>query len=113
MHRILKPTGSLYLHCDPTASHYLKAMLDAVFGKKQFRNNIIWAYTGAEGFQYQTLVPAQARRHPLLCQERQGGLCSTVTLYGFRVRGAGPNLMYEYKVFPPHSSGWTRNAGIR
>ena len=46
MHRILKPTGSLYLHCDPTMSHYLKVELDAVFGRANFRNEIIWCYTG-------------------------------------------------------------------
>ena len=44
MHRILKVTGSLYLHCDPTASHYLKALLDAIFGHKNFRNEIVWKY---------------------------------------------------------------------
>ena len=44
MHRVLKSTGSLYLHCDPTASHYLKAVLDAIFGWKNFRNEIIWMY---------------------------------------------------------------------
>ena len=42
MRRVLKDTGSLYLHCDPTASHYLKVMLDSVFGIKQFRNEIVW-----------------------------------------------------------------------
>ena len=42
LHRVLKPTGSLYLHCDPTASHYLKILLDAVFGKTQFRTEISW-----------------------------------------------------------------------
>lgn len=42
MHRVLKPTGSLYLHCDPTASHYLKVVLDAVFGFENYRNEIIW-----------------------------------------------------------------------
>ena len=42
MHRVLKDTGSLYLHCDPTASHYLKIILDAIFGKNNFRNEIIW-----------------------------------------------------------------------
>jgi DNA modification methylase len=47
LHRVLKPTGSLYLHCDPTASHYLKMLLDAVFGKDQFRNEIIWKRTSA------------------------------------------------------------------
>jgi len=46
MHRILKPTGSIYLHCDPTASHYLKLLMDGIFGQKQFRNEIIWSYTG-------------------------------------------------------------------
>ncbi len=46
MHRVLKPTGSLYLHCDPTASHYLKLMLDGIFGRKNFRNEIVWCYTG-------------------------------------------------------------------
>jgi len=42
LHRILKPSGSLYLHCDPTASHYLKIILDKVFGPKNFRNEIVW-----------------------------------------------------------------------
>ncbi len=43
-HRILKDTGSLYLHCDPTMSHYLKILLDCVFGEKNFRNEIVWCY---------------------------------------------------------------------
>ena len=47
LHRVLKPTGSLYLHCDPTASHYLKLLLDALFGVKNYRNEIIWERTGA------------------------------------------------------------------
>jgi DNA modification methylase len=47
LHRILKPTGSLYLHCDPTASHYLKIVLDGVFGKENFVNEIIWKRTSA------------------------------------------------------------------
>ncbi|MGR3491879.1 MAG: DNA methyltransferase [Shimia sp.] len=42
LHRVLKPTGSLYLHCDPTASHYLNVLLDAVFGATNFRNEIVW-----------------------------------------------------------------------
>ncbi|MCY4144907.1 MAG: DNA methyltransferase [Chloroflexi bacterium] len=46
MHRILKPTGSLYLHCDPTANAYLRLMLDAIFGVKQFQNEIVWHYSG-------------------------------------------------------------------
>jgi site-specific DNA-methyltransferase (adenine-specific) len=47
LHRVLKPTGSLYLHADPTASHYLKVVLDAIFGPTQFRNEIVWQRTSA------------------------------------------------------------------
>ena len=47
LHRVLKSTGSLYLHCDPTASHYLKVVLDGVFGKEGFKNEIIWKRTSA------------------------------------------------------------------
>jgi site-specific DNA-methyltransferase (adenine-specific) len=47
LHRVLKPTGSLYLHCDPTASHYLKILLDTSFGPTNFRNEIIWPRTNA------------------------------------------------------------------
>ena len=42
MRRVLKPAGGVYLHCDPTASHYLKALMDAIFGRSNFRNEIIW-----------------------------------------------------------------------
>ena len=45
-HRVLKDTGSLYLQCDPTASHYLKVMLDRVFGRTHFRNEVAWCYAG-------------------------------------------------------------------
>lgn len=48
LHRVLKPTGSLYLHCDPTASHYLKIVMDTIFGNKNFRNELIWLYKGRE-----------------------------------------------------------------
>ena len=44
MRRVLKETGSIYLHCDPTASHYLKELMDAIFGRKMFRNELIWYY---------------------------------------------------------------------
>ena len=55
MRRVLKQTGSIYLHCDPTASHYLKALMDAVFGRQNFRNEVVWHYRrwtgGAKHFQ--------------------------------------------------------------
>ena len=47
MHRLLKPTGSIYLHCDPTASHYLKLLMDSVFGADKFRSDIIWKRSSA------------------------------------------------------------------
>ena len=47
LHRVLRPTGSLYLHCDPTASHYLKILLDAVFGAQRFVNEIAWKRSSA------------------------------------------------------------------
>ena len=50
IHRIVKPSGSVYLHCDPTMSHYLKLLMDAIFGRRNFRNEIIWRRTtGTKG----------------------------------------------------------------
>ena len=46
MRRVLKPTGSIYLHCDPHANAYLRVLMDAVFGQRQFRNEIVWGYSG-------------------------------------------------------------------
>ena len=46
MHRLLKPTGSIYLHCDPSAGYYIRTLLDAIFGPKNFRNEIVWCYAG-------------------------------------------------------------------
>ena len=62
LHRILKPTGSMYLHCDPTASHYLKAMMDAVFGSIQFRNEVVWDYS----FRLMDLRRFFNRKHDLI-----------------------------------------------
>lgn len=54
LHRVLKPTGSLYLHCDPTASHYLKLLLDAAFGTRNFRREIVWRSGWVSGFKTRT-----------------------------------------------------------
>ena len=56
LHRILKNTGSLWLHCDPTMSHYLKVLLDAIFDPRSFRNELIWQRTGAKGYQTRKLA---------------------------------------------------------
>jgi site-specific DNA-methyltransferase (adenine-specific) len=62
LHRILKPTGSLYLHCDPTASHYLRMVLDSVFKPENFRNEIIWKRTTSKALMTRRL----ARNHDVL-----------------------------------------------
>ena len=72
MRRLLKPTGSIYLHCDPTASHYLKELMDAVFGKRNFKNEIVWCYK--TGGRAKVHYP---RKHDLiLWYSRGGGMCS-------------------------------------
>jgi len=62
MHRVLKDTGSLYLHCDPTASHYLKIVLDEIFGKNCFRNEIVWDYS----FRLMDLKKFFNRKHDII-----------------------------------------------
>ena len=68
-HRLLKPSGSIYLHCDATASHYLKVVMDAIFGAANFRSEVIWRRS--QGFKRKT-----ARKFPqkndtifILCQD--------------------------------------------
>jgi len=64
MQRILKPRGSIYLHCDPTMSHYLKLVMDAIFGRKAFGREIIWHLRGASG--YKALANDWVRGHDTL-----------------------------------------------
>ena len=66
--RLLKPDGSIYLHCDPTMSHYLKLVMDVVFGRKKFRNEIVWCYRGGG-------VPKSdfARKHDIIFRYSKGG----------------------------------------
>jgi len=77
LRRVLKPTGSLYLHCDPTASHYLKVLLDAVFGPENYRNEIVWKRTSGH---------SDARRF---------GRAHDVILYFARAAGAIWNNTYQ------------------
>ena len=80
LHRGLKPTGSLYLHCDPTASHYLKILLDAVFEKQNFRNELVWKRTSAHS------DVSQGARH-------MGRIHDTILRYS---KGAVPNWNTVY-----------------
>lgn len=66
LHRVLKPTGSLYLHCDPTASHYLRMLLDTIFGIQNFRNEIVWKRTSAHSDTKQGNVLHMGRIHDVI-----------------------------------------------
>ena len=59
LHRVLKPTGSIYLHCDPTASHYLKMLMDAAFGPWNFRNEIVWQRSTTKSHAFTRFPSAQ------------------------------------------------------
>ena len=68
MKRILKPTGSIYLHCDPTMSHYLKIMMDAIFGKSNFQSEVVWGYR-TQGVN----MSKWPRKHDILLHYSVGG----------------------------------------
>ncbi len=130
IHRVLKPTGSFYLHCDPTASHYLKIILDAIFcsqggdylneivwkrttshndAKTNFSNlnDIIYLYTKGSRYtfnkqyaEYDENYIAKNFRHI----DQYGRRYSSDNL---RSPNPRPNLTYDYKGFKPHQNGWT------
>ena len=126
LHRVLKPTGSLYLHCDPTASHYLKVLLDSVFGADRFLNEVVWQRTGAHndakrfGRVTDTLLfysktsnyvfnPQYAAYSPEYIAERyrykdpDGRIFWPNTATSPNPR---PNMMYEWKGCPSPPNGW-------
>ena len=135
MKRVLKKTGSIYLHCDPTASHYLKGLMDAVFGKDNFRNEIVWQRIHGAGKTAQHKAKSYGNSTDQIFYyaypESKFDIESDIIPFSeeylkkfkftdskgkyarrnpFRPPGLGerPNLCYEYKGFyPPHPSGWT------
>ncbi|CAH0496276.1 site-specific DNA-methyltransferase [Novosphingobium sp. CECT 9465] len=134
LHRVLKPTGSLYLHCDPTAGHYLKLLLDGVFGPINFRNEITWLrYSRPKGSQHDSrrfgnstdsiLFYTKSDKYffdssragiPLSEDEivkrypliDNNGRYSSGPLLRSEGMGARPNLVYEYNGFTPGLAGW-------
>jgi site-specific DNA-methyltransferase (adenine-specific) len=129
LHRVLKPTGSLYLHCDPTASHYLKVLLDMVFGAENYRNEIIWKRSFGHGDSRKSM----GRSHDVLLNyskskdyilnrfyhqhnpnyiesffnhEDERGRYKLENLTSPSPR---PNLTYWYKGYPPPEKGWRVN----
>ena len=131
LRRTLKPTGSLYLHADPTASHYLKLLLDAVFGPENFRNDIVWKRKAGRGETNNAarrfgvsndnlLFYAKTPSTPFNRQYRPSNPAYIVSKFthvepdtGRRYRldnitspSPRPNLVYEYKGYNPPSNGW-------
>lgn len=135
LHRVLKETGSLYLHCDPTASAYLKLVLDAVFGVNNYRNEIVWKrtfahgnvsrgygdvtdtiyfYSKTKGFVWNQLYTKRTgeKADKIYSQsDTDGRRWQTVTL---RNPGVRPNLHYPYTAsnditYQPHPNGWSCN----
>jgi len=130
LHRVLKDTGSLYLHCDPTASHYLKIVLDAIFGVQNFRNEIIWKRktgrgdTGGTSKRFGTMTDillfygksddtifnsVNRPNDPEYIEsffkfvDENGRRYASDNLSSPSPR---PNLTYEYKGYKPPSNGW-------
>ena len=127
LHRVLKPTGSLYLHCDPTASHYLKVVMDTIFGTQNFRNEIYWKrkygrtgpinrfgtacdvlflYTKSDTYTFNTQYtendPEYIRKF-FVHVDSDGRRYQIDNLASPNPR---PNLMYEYKGYKPPAKGW-------
>ena len=137
MKRVMKPTGSIYLHCDPTASHYLKILMDVIFGSKQFRNNIVWErlkgagkrtqhkkvtfgratdhllfYTMSDDYLFEIdrdLVPYTSEYKKTFKYSDRKGPYGRRSPFNSPGQGARPNQCYEYKGFyPPHDAGWNK-----
>ena len=94
MRRALKETGSIYLHCDPTASHYLKLLMDAVFGRDNFRNEVVWKRTSAHN------------------DPGRFGRIHDILLYYVKGEGATWNAQYEAHD-PEYVKKYYRNKDVR
>ncbi|MHB8625829.1 MAG: DNA methyltransferase [Aggregatilineales bacterium] len=127
LHRVLKPTGSLYLHCDPTASHYLKVVLDTIFGSDRFVNEIIWkrttTHSDAKRWSPVTdtiLFYAKSNSftwNPQYTVHDEGYVADKYrhddhdgrglyTLDNMTSPNPRPNMTYEWKGFAPPPNGW-------
>lgn len=95
LRRALKPTGSIYLHCDPTASHYLKVLMDAIFGTENFRREIIWRSGWVSGFK--TRTRNWVRNHDVI-------------LYYLRDHNAEWTFNKDL-AYKPHEEGYERRGG--
>jgi site-specific DNA-methyltransferase (adenine-specific) len=127
LQRVLKPTGSLYLHCDPTASHYLKIVLDTIFGAEYFQNEIIWKrrqgmHNSTRKFGVATDTILFYTKSSEYTFNKQFGLHNEkyleehfrytepdgrrYTLADLSNPADRPNLKYSYKGYPSPTKGW-------
>jgi site-specific DNA-methyltransferase (adenine-specific) len=130
LRRVMKPTASIYLHCDPTASHYLKLLMDAVFGPEHFRNDIVWKRKAGRGetnlaairfgvtadnllFYVKSSKARLTRQYRESNPEYIASKFTHVEEDGRRYRRDNltspsyrPNLVYEYKGYAPPPKGW-------
>ncbi len=128
MHRVLKPTGSMYLHCDPTASPYLNILMDSVFGMENFRSEITWKrtsshndvrrnfsaigdiilfYTKSDGFTFQTPYMPYSQEHINSSYRYVDENNRRYSARDLRSPHPRPNLTYDYKGYEPHPNGWS------
>jgi len=127
LHRGLKPTGSLYLHCDPTASHYLKMVLDCIFGGENLRNEVTWKRTHAHGDSrrrfawisdtilfyaaskatpFSTVYLPYSQEYIDKYYRHRDANGRRYQLVSLRSPNPRPNLVYDYKGYKPHRNGW-------
>jgi site-specific DNA-methyltransferase (adenine-specific) len=96
LRRVLKPTGSLYLHCDPTASHYLKLLCDSIFGKDNFRNEVIWKRTTAKSLAFRSLP---SNHDVLLLYSKGEGYTWNQPFQAYDPNNLGPKTESKYSHF--------------
>ena len=126
LHRVLKPTGSLYLHCDPTASHYLKLVMDSLYGVENYRNEIVWKrttthsdsktwsrvadviffYTKGPRFTWNTPREPHSEEYLESKYRHDDGDGRVYRLDNMTSPNPRPNMMYEWKGFPFPEKGW-------
>ena len=126
LRRVLKPTGSIYLHCDPTASHYLKVVLDGVFGVECYQNEIIWKrttthsdsktwsrvadtiffYTRKSEFTWNTPRDVHSEKYIADKYRHDDGDGKIFRLDNMTSPNPRPNMMYVWKGFPSPEKGW-------
>ena len=126
MKSLLRPTGSIYLHCDPTASHYIKVMMDGIFGHQNFQNEIVWErtfghgdsrtwsrvsdyilfYTAGQKFTWNIPYEKHSTSYVESHYKNVDEAGRAYQLTSILSPSARPNMMYEWKGFPSSPLGW-------